>query len=374
LTATRHFVIGRIAWLAMLASWAGAVSASDDVLLLTHGGWIHGHWENRDKDAEQNYVIALPDGGNVTLSPSQVQRIIDGNRWEVSQSETQDAPQFEPIDARLGTRPHYTQSRGYQRYAGRWRTAQDIQLIEERQETDRAQKEWLRKLRQWRTMLGTDSSPEAYRNIRAVTDPMAVPALRQLLAEERYRQPKLLYLDVLGQIGHRASWLALAEAGLRDPDEEIFHASLAQLMRHRPPHISQPYLDSLSDRNNIRVNRAAHALGRLGDPSCMVPLIDALFTTHYVVLQPKRKGRTTTFVRSADPASSTPWGGIGFSSGNQPLVLGQTLRNEEVLQALILLSGGANFGFDQRAWTSWLANQNQHATAIRVSHSADISP
>jgi hypothetical protein len=358
----------------MLATWACAVSAADDLLLLKHGGWIHGHWENRDKDAEQNYVIALPEGGNVTLSPSQVQRIIARECWESTPSQAEDAPQFEQIDEHLGTRPHYTQSRGYQRHAGRWRTPQDIQLIEERQEIERVQKEWLRKLRQWRTMLGTDSSPEAYRNIRAVTDPMAVPALRQLLAEERYRQPKLLVIDVLGQIGDRASWLALAEAGLRDPDEEIFHASLAQLIRHRPPHISKPYLDSLNDRSNIRVNRAAHALGRLGDPSCMVPLIDALFTTHYVVLQPKRKGRTTTFVRSADPTSSTPWGGIGFSSGTQPLVLGQTLRNEEVLQALILLSGGANFGFDQRAWNSWLANQNQHATAIRVSHSADIPP
>lgn len=347
-----------IGCLMLLVSFAGAAWAADDVLLLEHGGRVHGHWQNRDKGPEDNYVISLPDGGRLTLSPSQVQRAIVDDPRAIDHAEPQPAWGAGPVRGHWSTRHLYIESRGYQRHAGRWRVPQDIQVIEERQETDRIQKDWLRKLRQWRAMLATDASREGYRHIAAVTDPMAVPALRQLLREERFRQPKLLYIDVLGSIGCSASALVLVEASLQDPDEEVFHASLAQLVRNRPPHVIKPYVESLTDDHNTRLNRAAHALGRLGDQSVISPLIDVLVTTHYVVLQPKLKARTATFVNSASQDASAPLGGTGFSSNQPPLVLVQTYRNEEVLQALIVLSG-VNLGFDQPAWRSWLANQNQ---------------
>ena len=33
--------------------------------------------------------------------------------------------------------------------------------------------------------------------------------------------------------------------------------------------------------------------------------------------------------------------------------------NQRVLDALVQLSGGASFGFDQRAWHAWLAAENR---------------
>jgi hypothetical protein len=152
---------------------------------------------------------------------------------------------------------------------------------------------------------------------------------------------------------------------LRDPDEEVFHACLDKIVELEPPHMAEQYVKVLKDQNNARLNRAAHALGRLEDDSVVSPLIDALITTHYVVIPKRSDAYTTTFMKPAasgisGPAGS-PLGGTSFSAGDQTKVIPRTVRNEEVLQALINLSGGVNFGFDVRAWKSWLANENQRA-------------
>ncbi|MCL4205825.1 MAG: hypothetical protein KJ000_25355 [Pirellulaceae bacterium] len=389
---------------ALVVSYCAPLPA-DDVFVLENGGRIHGRWQNRNKDPDENFAIQLREGGRLTLSPAQVQRAIvedprldeyrqvaacaedtvaghsEMAQWcrqrgleDQRQIHLQRIIELDPdhavarrelgytqIRGRWVTRQQHMESRGFERHAGRWRLPQDIQIIEELQESDRVRKDWLLKLRRWRAMMATEGAGEAYRQVAAVADPIAVSALRQLLAEEPYRQVKMLYIEVLGKIGDPASTLTLAEASLRDPDEEIFHACLKQLIRNQPPHIAKPYLDTLKDGNNVRLNRAGYALGRLGDRSCIPPLIDSLITTHYVVLPSNPNTHTATFARPAGSGSGGPLGGTGFSSGEPPPVIARTVRNEEVLQSLILLSGGVNFGFDQRAWNSWLANENRQA-------------
>jgi hypothetical protein len=49
------------------------------------------------------------------------------------------------------------------------------------------------------------------------------------------------------------------------------------------------------------------------------------------------------------------------------------VTNQEVLQALIRLSGGVNYGFDQRAWKFWLANENRKV-APQVNARRDSAP
>jgi hypothetical protein len=43
-------------------------------------------------------------------------------------------------------------------------------------------------------------------------------------------------------------------------------------------------------------------------------------------------------------------------------VIPRTFKNEDVLTALIRLSGGANFSFDEQAWQYWLDAQNKQST------------
>lgn len=337
----------------MLIVWAGWVFAADDVLILEHGGRIVGRWENRDRLPKEHYVIALPEGGQLVLGASNVQQVLVGqvgcqpSRYEDRGASGRDRGDTQP-----------SESRGYVRHGGRWRMPQDVQLIEEREDLERRQKQWLQQLRQWRGMLATPQAAQAYERIRAVDDPMAVWGLRELLQTEYSRQVKLLYVQVLGRIACSASVKALVEISLQDPDEEVFYASLAELVRLQSPQAPGLYVEDLGHRSNVRLNRAAHALGRLGNPSYMAPLVDALITTHYVILPPKFKARQASFIRAEMPDGSIPWDGTAYTSQDSPIVLARTFRNEEVLQALIQLSGGVNLGFHPQAWRSWMANQH----------------
>ena len=51
-----------------------------------------------------------------------------------------------------------------------------------------------------------------------------------------------------------------------------------------------PYVQALRSKDNVIVNRAAEALGTIGDPEAISPLIDALVTTHKYLIQPAGGG------------------------------------------------------------------------------------
>ena len=169
----------------------------------------------------------------------------------------------------------------------------------------------------------------------------------------------LLYVDALERIGTPPAIDALVDGTLQDPDEEIFHACLEKILRLRPPNVEKRYVAALRDEINLRVNRAAYALGQLRETSVLSPLIGALVTTHTIVIPKASDAYTATFARTD---GGSPLGGTGFSAGGEPLVISQTVNNQEVLTALIRLSGGVNYGFDKQAWQYWLDNENQRST------------
>lgn len=398
------FAIVGLAALAF-ASW-DVQPARCDVFVLTHGGRVSGQWLNRGKLPLERYEIALDSGGLLSLEASQVQRAIAQDpatreyervaaasaptvegQWAVAEwcrkrdlSEQrrlhlQRVLELDPDHAgarhALGysqvrgawvLRRDYLEARGYQRSDGRWRLPQQIQLSEEQAGVQQAERNWYLQLRRWRSAMGTEHAAEAYRGLASVNDPAAVPALSRLLREERYRQVKLLYIEALGRIPDASAAGALVDTSLSDPDDEVFFTCMDVLAASRPPHVTRRYLAALKDNNNIKLNRGAYALGTLGDFSCISPLIDALITTHYMVIPGRSDVQTATFSQPADGGSS-PWGGMGLSAGDQTLVLPWTVHNEQVLQALIQLSGGSNFGFERRAWSFWLANENRKQAA-----------
>ncbi len=236
---------------------------------------------------------------------------------------------------------------------------QEIELIEASQGSEQAQKRWLAQMVRWREMLNTSASREAYQGFESVRDPQAVRGLTTLLKQETYRQVKLLYVDALERIGTPPAIDALVDGTLRDPDDEIFHACLEKIIRLRPPNVEKRYVAALKDESNVRVNRAAYALGQLREESVLSPLISALVTTHTIVIPKASDAYTATFARTD---GGSPLGGTGFSAGGEPLVISQTVTNQEVLTALIRLSGGINYGFDKQAWQYWLDNENQRST------------
>jgi hypothetical protein len=404
-------------WLSLVVSLGLVQAGADracraDIFLLHNGGRVYGTWTNVRRQSADPYCIQAAEGVQLVLDASQVREAIvqeaaqteydrlaatcphtvDG-QWRLAEwcreqglrkhrtaclrrilhldpdhAAARHALGYSQVRGQWVTRQEIQQQRGYQLHDGRWRLPQDIALIEQSEEAERAGKQWLVQLRRWRELLATEDARQGYRSIEAVRDPHAAGPLAVLLAEEPFRHVKLLYIDVLAAIGSPTAMDALFHATLHDADIEIFHASLDQLVLLQPPHLARRYVEILKDDINVRVNRAAYALGRLDDKSVLSPLIDALTTTHYTRIPKQNDNYTLTFMNPAGvgvgpSASPSPLGGTSFSAGDQPQVIASQINNQEVLQSLIRLSGGVNFGFDQRAWRFWLANENQRSAS-----------
>jgi len=394
--------------------------AQADVFVLHNGGRIRGRWVNRDDRPLKNYVIETEHGGRVLLDAGQVQQTIrqdpklaEYERIASKAADTVDAQWkvaewcrenrlngqrrahlrriihldpdhagaryglgYSQVRGQWSTPEEIKKGRGYELHDGRWRLRQEIALLEAEKKLEQTEKDWLSRLIRWREMLGTEKTHEAVQRISEVRDPHAVRPLANLLSAEPLRQVKMLYIRALAAIANRPAVQTLYNATLQDPDEEIFHACLDAIVRLNPPHMSKQYVEVLKDKNNVRLNRAAHALGRMEDKSVISPLIDALVTTHHIVIPKQSDAYTSTFMKpasspiSAPGASSSPFGPTGFSAGGETKVIPVTVTNQDVLQALIALSGGANFGFDERAWQYWLANEDT-MTAPRIDSRRD---
>ncbi len=363
-----------------------------DVIILHNGGVVRGQWLNRSASPAATYLIETESGGRLTLDKSQVKEAIRQSpssfeyeqlapsvadtadeQWDLAEwcrqrqlieqrtahllriielepdhAAARRALGFSQIGGQWVTTEEWKRKQGYELYRGKWRLAQDIELLKAEHQREQHEREWQGRLKRWRATLGTDKTGESRGAILAIRDPHAVKALAEYLQQEKYRGPKLLYVEVLGEIGNGPAIAALIHASLNDPDEEVFHASVDQLVLLKPPKAVTDYINALKDENNVRVNRAAAALARLGDTTAIVPLIDALVTSHRIVITPAGSSPdavTTSF-------SST---GTGFSMGNKTQTGVVRVPNPQVLSALVKLSGGVSFNFDQQAWHNWYA-------------------
>jgi hypothetical protein len=377
----RYSVIAMLAAFTVLSG-----SANGDVFLLRSGGQVEGEWTNRHQSRAAGSEVQTTSGIRVRIAAAQVEQRVPQLKGEAEYERV--APTYGPsiedqwrlaewcrinslphrrqghlaailaIDSNhvaarraLGYRQHGNQwrtleeqkrSAGYELYRGRWRLSQDIEVQEQKAKRDLAEAEWLVKLKRWRAELATDHALKAYQQLEEVHDPSAVPAVRKLLAQERQRKVKLLYLDILQRIGDGGAVQCLIQTALNDPDNEIFLETADRLGKLPPQRIAKPLVDSLRDANNIRVNRAAYLIGKTGDKKLVAPLVEALITLH----------RTTVVPNGGDSNSFGADGSVGISRGNDPKVVDVPVQNQAVLEALVELTG-QNFDYNQRAWRRW---------------------
>jgi len=165
---------------------------------------------------------------------------------------------------------------------------------------------------------------------------------------------------------------ALIQLSLNDLDEEIRIASLDEIVRLNPPGAVETYVKTLKDKNNVRLNLAGAALGQLGDASAVAPLIDALVTTHTIVIRPRKgrsKGATSVSFQKDGGGTSggsnpVPEMGTTMTTGNRTKVIHKTVSNQDVLQSLVVLTG-QSFGFNQAAWKHWYEAEKE-SEAVRL--------
>ncbi len=386
--------------LSVLALLLSLLAPSDamwaDVFELTHGGRVTGVLVERGPDEE--YVVRTDSGAVVTLTKAQVHKVtamddhlleyeqrsrtmpdtVDAHRqlaqWCKQQQLTnlrdhhlQRILQLDPNDkevrkslgyqmhkGRWLTRDQIMEERGLRHYDNAYRTEQDIALREREKKREAAETDWFRSIVTWRRWLDNKRrSEEAVQNIREIRDPHAAPAFVKLLDREENPRVRELYLSTLGELKHPATVEKLVRLSLEDPEGEVRHQCLDHLLRVHQPVSLTPYVKALKDRNNAIVLRAAEALERIGDAAAISPLIDALVTTHRVTNPNAPPGEFNA-------AFSPTGGGAGFSFGGGNKIYKEDKQNYAVWRALVELSGGQSFEYNERAWRRWFVNLQVH--------------
>lgn len=372
-----------------------------DSFVLTSGATVRGQWLNREESASAVYVINTEHGGRVQLERSQVVKVVRESEaqdkyarfapyaadtvedhWKVAkwcydndlQAQREQhllriieldahhvparrALGYSEIGGQWVKQDEHLTRKGYVRYKGRWRLAQDIALYEQRKSLEMAKKDWYVKLSRWRSQLGGEKRHEALRSIQQVRDPLAIEALQKLVRIERDRRMRLVYVEVLGQIPSHQASAVLIDFALSDRDEEVYYACVEQLTARKTPPLVRQFVLALRSPNNARVNRAAIALGTFGDRTAVPPLIDALVTKHET-LSPGNDMVSTTMVRGEGAAQN----GDVFTTGpSSPQVVTVAAMNQEVLKTLVKLTG-VSFSFDQQAWQNWYSVQQRRAS------------
>lgn len=389
--------------LAGLVVGLGSLSAAQalDILVLETGGTLQGEWLNRDEQPLTHYRIRTTSGVVVSLQLSQVRNTAiqrpalaeyeqlrptfadtAAEQWKLAEwCKVQQLTAernlhlgrvLELDDGHAGARralgyvlienqwvrhAELKRQDGYELYKGRWRTIQEIELLESTAKRELAEKEWLGKIRRWRRDLDSPKAREAAQFLTEIQDPNAVAPLVTVLKDEKNRQVKRLLVDILAQLASPRAVQALVSTSLSDEDEEIFHYCLDKIVKLDPPHVADAYIKGLRETNNVTINRAGLALGRIGDRSAIAPLIAALVTTHTKTVGPTGRGAGDSYSQSFSN-SSDGTGGTNFRANEGPKTYVYRVQNQPVLDGLSQLTG-VNFGYDARAWQAWYAQEKE---------------
>ena len=393
----RAFLFGLLLGGMALAAVAARAEEPLYEFRLKNQGKLRGRWLNREQVPRTTYVIEPVKGGRIVLARQQVEKVVavpaklleyerlrqqcpdtvEGHlqlaRWcsrnglrAQRRAHLKRVIELEPDnrEARRGLGYVYDKQqekwilheevmlrRGFVKVGGRWMLPQEVQLREERRKRELAEKQWIRTVLRWHRMLDSPRRrQEAVRNFQKLKDPAAVRALGELIHPKKERRVwvRLLLVDSLANIGSPAARALLVQVALFDPEEEVWLAAVERLAEQPDPQVVKMLIKHLKHPANPVINRAATALGALGDPSAVGPLIESLITVHtyrYRLPQPEYR---YSFGQSA--------GGSFFSgsTGSPERTERYVFRNEAVRDALIKLTG-VNFDYNLQAWQQWFA-------------------
>ena len=391
----------------LLASVVWSRAVRGDVFVLAQGGQVVGELQNPEQSPRETYVVKGADGVVVTLTRSQVKQWLRPKpeeveyeeirsrypdtaegQWELSEwckerkltaqkkLHLQRVIELDPdnerahralghtkIEGQWTTQHDYMTSQGYVFVGGRWRTKQEAELLTEKREFNKEEKLWMQKLDRWIAALGTDRADDARAAIVAIKDPAATKGLAAGLRNHVDPQVRAVLAEALAGLATNDSLKCLAASAVDDPIEEVRLTCLDFLKKKKNPGVVEYFVARLRDKDNGAVNRAARALRVMGDPSAVGPLIDALITPHKFKLPGGNPGQMSSTFGTGAKGGAAPG---GLSVGGGPQFITKRLANQEVLDALIALTGQAGFGFEVGTWRAWYAAQkHQEAADVR---------
>jgi len=374
-----------------------------DLFQLASGGELRGQLVNIKRQPTDDYIVTTGDGLQLTLPSKQVKRFVpksdaqrqyetllprmpegaDGNwqmaqwcskqglteereyhlqevlRFDANHKDARLALGFTSLDGKWLKTDDYMRSRGFVSHQGKWLTPQDVETAKLQDAIDAAQREMKPNLKRWRSALdgrNVRAREAALDSIRGVKDPLAISALADMFDDEERADMRAMWVEVIGQNPSPVAADTLVKAAVDDADANVREKARDQLEARKDRRAMGALLGMLSSKDNAKVNRAAAALGRIGEPDAILPLIDALVTEHKFVVQRGSGGGGPGSIG----ASFSPTGGSGLSAGGGPKVEKHNLQNQSVLEALVVLTPEqkTNFGYDKVRWKEWYARVN----------------
>jgi hypothetical protein len=382
--------------------------ARADVVELKNGGRIEGQIAESKDDDHSDYMIATPDGAQLTIARSDVAHIVPQSKdeeeyqrrartaadtvdahWDLAQwcrekslrngyreqlahileldpqhAEARQALGYQKVNGQWMLRDDIMAARGLVLYEGKYVTRQHVELLERDKHARTTDADWNNKIDRLRRGLAgrrQDRAEQALAELRAIRDPQAAAAVADWLLHEQDPGLKRVLLETTAQIDSPPALNALVEISLTDPDDETRAQALEHLIKSGRPGISGPYIHALKSADDSVINHAAEALQTIGDSGAIGPLIDALV----IKLRGQVAGGSSPDQHAYVFTPNGGGGGVNSFGSAPPKIVTQTVRNPFVLTALVKLSDGASFEYDQDQWRKWFSAQAK-ANAVDV--------
>lgn len=421
---------GSLPWLLIaLITLLTAAAARGDVISLNNGGEIRGQLQQPDqrRTDDEPVVIKTLSGSLVTVRREDIESIkrrrlvleeyevlrrkVDDTvdaQWELAQwclnkrladerrthlerivelnpqhAEARRALGHQLHDGVWMSRDEYMKSRGQVLYRGRYVFPQELEQIKENRATEEAEREWYKKVKMWYGWLDSDRAErrnEAVDELKAITDPHAIPALAKQFRDHPDIDYREFYIGILGNMQGREALQALLYQAVFDAKPVVRTAAIAAIPEERTEEAIQALVRGLKSDLRVVVGRSATALAQLGNDQVVPQLIDALITTHrYRVVVPDTGANTIGFAANGGPAPVTsglppdveiammtgqlPYGAVvvpppnpGAQLRRKTRIEKRTEKNPAVLNALIQLTG-EDFSYNRNKWRLWWANK-----------------
>ena len=248
-------------------------------------------------------------------------------------------------------------SNGYVRFEGKWRLTHEVDNIQLQRQRSGEIRQWNKQIARWKKGLLTEDRVKCEESLRSIRDPLAVLGLRAAYKSDSDIERRIFFLECVAQISPEVSTGVLIEALLSDPHEDVVKEAAKQIARAPAGLSVKPLIKELQSNDTTRLNRAAYALGEIGDVSAISPLIDALTSIKKTVVRPP----------GSNAISFAPDGNT--VAGPQPFEYQTVVTNSEALKALVKLTS-TNLYYNATAWRAWY-NLNKNSLAARA-HVKDV--
>ena len=120
---------------------------------------------------------------------------------------------------------------GYLRHSGRWRTHQEVAVIEATEQIEKEEIEWRTKIIRWESAIlkNRPTAPDALKSIREINNYRATTALAERLNERQLpREMKLMYLGILAEIGGNVPVQAMLKCVTEESDDVMIERCLGR--------------------------------------------------------------------------------------------------------------------------------------------------